>query len=74
MRGKEGSDMLPATQRELRSAYQKHAAAYYSWEKTESDISRRLILVYCVECGLKYLIMRDKQIMRIDEAANEPFL
>ncbi len=61
--------MLPATQRELRSAYQKHAAAYSSWDEKESNISRRLILVYCVECGLKYLIMRKMQIMAIDDAA-----
>lgn len=63
--------MLPATQKELRSAYHKHAAAYDSFEEEKCKISRRLILVYCVECGLKYLIMRKEQIMRIDDAVSE---
>ena len=63
--------MLPATQRELRAAFQKHAAAYSSWDKNASDISKRLILIYCVECGLKYLLMRKNQIMTIDDSGGQ---
>ena len=43
---------LQADQRYYKNAFKKHFHAYSNWQATGSDPSKRLILVYCVECGL----------------------
>lgn len=59
-----------ANRKNYKGAYKKHA---YTYEKLRdgSDITKRLILCYCVECGLKYLIMEDKKIMKTSQADKE---
>lgn len=61
---------VQANRKNYKGAYKKHA---YTYEKLRdgSDITKRLILCYCVECGLKYLIMEDRKIMKISQADEE---
>lgn len=61
---------IQANRKNYKGAYIKHA---YTYEKLQdgSDITKRLILCYCVECGLKYLIMEDRKIMKISQADEE---
>lgn len=50
--------MVLADKREYISGYKKHYFTYLSLKQTNSSVrSRRLLLVYCVECGLKYLLL-----------------
>lgn len=58
---------IQANQKNFKGAYKKHA---YTYEKIQdgSDITKRLILCYCVECGLKYLIMNENKIFKISQA------
>lgn len=61
---------VQANRKNYKGAYKKHA---YTYEKLRdgSDITKRLILCYCVECGLKYLIMEDRNIVKISQADDE---
>lgn len=61
---------IRADRKNYKSAFQKHVHSYDNWEKG-SDISRRLLLCYCVECGLKCLIMQMNRIYRISQADSE---
>lgn len=63
--------MIRADQREFRSAFKKHLHAYLHWENTGSELSKRLILIYCVECGLKYKIMESKRIYQVTDAQED---
>lgn len=56
-----------ANRKNYKCAFQKHAHTYDNW-KNGSDISRRLLLCYCVECGLKCKIMQDNNIYRTSQA------
>ena len=58
---------IQANQKNFKGAYKKHL---YTYEKIQdgSDITKRLILCYCVECGLKYLIMDENKIFKISQA------
>ena len=48
--------MILADKRDYRQGYKKHYSAYYKLMETNASInSKRLLLSYCVECGLKYL-------------------
>lgn len=50
--------MILADKRDYMRGYQKHYAAYSKLSIDKSaDRSRRLLLDYCVECGLKYLLL-----------------
>lgn len=51
---------LRADQRDYKNAFKKHYHAYSNWQGTGSNLSRRLILAYCVECGLKYEVMKQE--------------
>ena len=62
---------LRADQRDYKDAFQKHLRAYTNWEATGSSASKRLILAYCVECGLKYVIMKQEKIFRTSEAQKD---
>ena len=53
---------LRADQRDYKNAFKKHYHAYSNWQGTGSNLSRRLILAYCVECGLKYEVMKQGQV------------
>lgn len=59
---------LRADQRDYKNAFKKHFHAYSNWQDTGSDLSRRLILVYCVECGLKYEIMKREHLIKTADA------
>jgi len=59
--------MLRATRRELTKAYRSHKPFC-------SDISiptRRLLALYCIECGLKALIMKARRVDSSDELPDE---
>ena len=50
--------MLIADKRDYRKGYKKHYELYKRLKSNNSDInSRRLLLVYSVECGLKYMLL-----------------
>lgn len=59
---------IQAVQQDYKRAFQKHLHAYINWDKTGSDISKHLVLIYCVECGLKYMLMREEKIYRTKDA------
>lgn len=61
---------INANRKNYKGAYQKHA---YTYEKLQdgSDITKRLVLCYCVESGLKYLIMEDRRIVKTSQADEE---
>lgn len=62
---------IQAVQQDYKKAFQKHFHAYSHWDKTGSDISKRLILIYCVECGLKCALMQSLQIQKVRDAREE---
>lgn len=50
--------MILADKRDYKSGYEKHYSAYMKLSSQNVSIhSRRLLLTYCVECGLKYLLL-----------------
>lgn len=50
--------MLIADKRDYRKGYEKHYQSYRRLKGENTDInSRRLLLVYSVECGLKYKLL-----------------
>lgn len=50
--------MLIADKRDYRKGYEKHYQSYRRLKGENADInSRRLLLVYSVECGLKYKLL-----------------
>ena len=52
------SGMLIADKRDYRRGYKKHYELYKRLQENSSDVnSRRLLLIYCVECGLKYKLL-----------------
>lgn len=58
---------LQADQSYYKNAFKKHFHAYSNWQATGSDPSKRLILVYCVECGLKYEVMKKERLVKITD-------
>ncbi len=50
--------MLIADKKDYRKGYEKHYQSYKGLKSKNADIySRRLLLVYSVECGLKYKLL-----------------
>ncbi len=50
--------MILADKRDYNTGYRKHYAAYERMRENNTDTkSRRLLLIYCVECGLKYKLL-----------------
>ena len=50
--------MLIADKKDYRRGYKKHYQLYKRLRDEQSDVnSRRLLLVYSVECGLKYMLL-----------------
>lgn len=50
--------MLLADKKDYRRGYKKHYQLYLRLKNANSDTnSRRLLLVYSVECGLKYMLL-----------------
>lgn len=62
---------LRADQRDYKNAFKKHYHAYSNWQGTGSNLSRRLILAYCVECGLKYEVMKQECLIQTTDAQGE---
>lgn len=58
---------IRADLKNYKRAFTKHAYTYDRWNDG-STISQRMILCYCVECGLKCLIMQDNCITKISQA------
>ena len=61
---------LRADRKNYKKAFTTHADAYDKWN-IGSPYSQRLLLCYCVECGLKCLIMQDNNIHKISQADDE---
>lgn len=50
--------MLIADKRDYKKGYKKHYGLYKRLLRENSDVSsRRLLLIYSVECGLKYMLL-----------------
>lgn len=62
---------IQAVQQDYKRAFQKYLHTYSNWDNKGSDISKRLVLVYCVECGLKYKLMESLKIHKIQDAQEE---
>ena len=62
---------LKADKRDYQNAFHKHFAAYNKWSGTENDLTKRLILVYCVECGLKYKILDQTGVFSSSDAQED---
>ena len=58
-RNKWMSSRINITRREFQDSYRRHYKMYK--ESAGNDKSRRLILFYSVECGLKSLLMKDME-------------
>ena len=55
---KEKMQMIIADKRDYKKGYKKHFASYQRLRSDNCDInSRRLLLIYSVECGLKYMLL-----------------
>lgn len=53
-----GKYMLIADKKDYKTGYKKHFGLYKHLQKENSDINgRRLILIYSIECGLKYMLL-----------------
>lgn len=61
---------LRADKKNYKKAFTTHANSYDKWN-IGSDYSRRLLLCYCVECGLKCLIMQTDNINTVSQASDE---
>ena len=61
---------LSANKRNYKKAFTTHANSYDKLN-IGSDYSRRLLLCYCVECGLKCLIMQTDNINTVSQANEE---
>ena len=62
---------LRADRRDYKNAFTKHLSAYSNWQATGSKNSKRLILAYCVECGLKCAVMKQEHLYQIDDAQDD---
>lgn len=67
--------MLIADKRDYRRGYEKHYQSYKRLKSQNADInSRRLLLVYSVECGLKYKLLdkwNEENPLKILEGSDE---
>ena len=61
---------LRADKKNYKKAFNIHANSYDNWV-SGSSCSRRLLLCYCIECGLKCLIMQENNIYRVNQANKE---
>lgn len=61
---------IRADLKNYKRAFKKHLHSYSNWN-TGSDITRRMVLCYCIECGLKCLVMQNNRISRISQANDE---
>ena len=61
---------IRANYKNYKNAFRKHV---YTYENIQigSEISKKLLLCYCVECGLKCLIMQNNKITMISQANEE---
>ena len=63
--------LIEADKKDYSRAFDKHYKAYCAWENTGHDDSKSMILFYCVECGLKYLLMDKLRILKVSNATEE---
>ena len=61
---------LRADRKNYKKAFNTHFQAYKTWNEGSHN-SKRVIMCYCVECGLKCLIMEDNKIYRLSQANEE---
>ena len=64
---------IRADQRDYQSSFHKHYHSYLNGNDDHkiSEISRLLLLVYCVESGLKCILMRNARIFSLEKASDE---
>lgn len=61
---------IRADRKNYRKGFEKHLNSY-TYGKNISDPTRRMLLCYSVECGLKYKIMEKNKINRLSQARTE---
>lgn len=61
---------IRADRKNYKKAFNVHLQACNNW-KNGCYNSQRLLMCYCVECGLKCLIMKDNKIERVSQANQE---
>ena len=61
---------LRADRKNYKKAFTTHFQAYKTWNNGSYN-SKRLIMCYCIECGLKCLIMEDNKIYQLSQANQE---
>ena len=61
---------LRADKKNYKKAFTTHLEACKNWNEGCRN-SKRVLMCYCVECGLKYLIMDDNKICRVSQANEE---
>ena len=59
---------LSADRHDYSRAFDKHFKAYHTWKESGHLDSQILILFYCVECGLKFLLMCEQKINKVKDA------
>lgn len=62
--------IINANLKNYKNAFKKHLYSYSQWTKG-SDITRRMVLCYCVECGLKCCIMQNNKLYQSNQASDE---
>ena len=63
--------VVQADQRDFKKSFTKHYHTYLHWPEQASDNSRQLILVYCVESGLKCFLMKTLHLSRVSDAQDK---
>ncbi len=59
---------LRADRHDYSRAFEKHYKAYCAWNSSGHLESQSIILFYCVECGLKFLLMRKLKLYKTKDA------
>lgn len=62
---------LRADRRDYKRAFYKHFSTINSWPEQANLMSRELILVYCVESGLKYQLMKKYGLITLEDAIDD---
>ena len=63
--------MICADRNNYKDGFKKHYQSFSNWNEAGSKNSRLLILCYCVECGLKYMIMEWEKISEVSRLRSD---
>ena len=62
---------LSADIHDYRRAFYKHFETIKGWNVKCNTRSRSLLLIYCVECGLKYRLMKKFKLFRVEDFSGD---